>query len=131
MWTPTNNLAALKKKVTLVRPHLFPMPTRATAVHCVRVSLIGTPMVVFAAYGSVVGIVLLILYLLCVQYCGLLRGPLSFFYNGPTSWQCSQAYMCDLVGVHVIISFGDCSVSLSCPVYWAMPHCSVGEQHLV
>ena len=54
-------------------------------VHCVRVPLTGTTMAVFAAYGSVVKIVFCILYLLCVQYCGLLGAPLSFFYNGPTS----------------------------------------------
>ena len=98
-------------------------------VHCVRVPLTGTTMAVFVAYGSVVGIVFCILYLLCVQYCGLLGAALSLFCNGPTSWQCSQAYMWDLVRVHVIISFGDCSVSLLCPMYWAVPHRSAGAQH--
>ena len=78
---------------------------------------------------GVVGIVLWIPYFLCVQYCGLLRAPLSLYYNGPTSWQCSQAYMCDPVRVHVIILFGDCYVSLLCPMYWAVPHHSAGAQH--
>ena len=102
---------------------------RPDVVHCVRVPLTSTTMAVFAAYGSVVGIVLSILYLLCVQYCGLLGAPLSLFFNGPTSWQCSQVYMSDLVSVHVIISFGDCSVSLFYPMYWAVPHRSAGAQH--
>ena len=84
-------------------------------VHCVRVPLTGTTMAVFAAYGSVVGTVLSTLYLLCVQYCRLFGGPLLLFFNGPTSWQCSHAYMFDLLRVHVIILFGDCSVSLLCP----------------
>ena len=30
-----------------------------------------------------------LLYLLCVQYCGLLGGPSIIVCNGPTSWQCS------------------------------------------
>ena len=36
--------------------------------------------------------------------------------------------MCDLVRVHVIISFGDCSVSFLCPMYWVAPHRSAGVQ---
>ena len=54
-------------------------------VHCVRVPLTGTTMVVFAMCGSVVGIVFCILYLLCVQYCGLLEGPSIVVYNVPTT----------------------------------------------
>ena len=54
-------------------------------VHCVRVPSIGATMAVFAAHESVVGIVFCILYLLCVQYCGLLGAPLSLYCNGPTS----------------------------------------------
>ena len=56
-------------------------------------------------------------------------GPLSLHCNGPTSWQCSQAYMFDSVHVHVIISFWDCSASRFCPKYWAVPHRSAGAQH--
>ena len=97
-------------------------------MHCVRVPLTGTTVAVFAAYESVVGIVFLTLYLLCVQYCGLLGAPLPLYCNGPTSWQCRQAYMFDPVGVHVIISFGDCSLSRLCPMYWAVSHRSVGAQ---
>ena len=100
-------------------------------VHCVRVPLTSTTVAEFWACGSLVGIGLCTVTYLCVQYCGLLGAPLSLFSNGPTSWQCNQAYMCDLVRVHVIISFGDCSVSLLCPMYWAMPHCSVGGTTIV
>ena len=32
--------------------------------------------------------------------------PLCLLFNGPTSWQCSQAYMFDSVSVLVIFSFG-------------------------
>ena len=100
-------------------------------VHCIWVPLIGTTMAVFATCRSVVGIVFCILYLLCVQYCGLLGAPLSLYCNGPTSWQCSQAYMFDPMSVHVIISFGDCSVSLFCLIYWAVPHHLAGAQQSV
>ena len=34
--------------------------------------------------------------------------------------------MCDPMRVHVIISFGDCSVSLFCPMYWAVLQRSAG-----
>ena len=56
-------------------------------------------------------------------------GPSVVVCNGPTSWQCSQAYMFDPVRVYVIISFGDCSASRFCPKYWAVPHHSAGAQH--
>ena len=39
--------------------------------------------------------------------------------------------MCDPMSVHVIILLGDCSVSLLCPMYWAVPHCFVGAQQVV
>ena len=39
--------------------------------------------------------------------------------------------MFDPVRVHVIISFGDCSVSRFCPKYWAVPHRSAGAQQVV
>ena len=39
--------------------------------------------------------------------------------------------MCDPVRVSVIISFGDCSISLLCPMYLAMPHRSVRAQQVV
>ena len=97
-------------------------------VHCARVPLIGTTVAKFWARGSLVGIVFCILYLLCVQYCGLLGAPRSLHCNGPTSWQCSQDYMFDPVSVHVIISFWDCSTSRFCPMYWEVPHRSAGTQ---
>ena len=97
-------------------------------VHCVRVPLTGTTVAEFWACGSLVGIGLCTVADSCVQYCGLLGAPLSFYCNGPTSWQCSQAYMFDPVCVHVIISFGDCSVSHFCPKYWTVPHRSAGAQ---
>ena len=102
-----------------------------SVVHCVWVQLTGTTVAEFWACESLVGIHLCTFFLLCVQYCGLLGAPLSLFYNGPTSWQCSQAYMCDPMSVHVIISFGDCSVSLFCPMYWAVLLRLAGAQHLV
>ena len=52
-------------------------------VHCVRVPSIGTTTVVFATYVSMVGIASCILYLLCVQYCGLLGAPLPLFVMSP------------------------------------------------
>ena len=102
-------------------------------VHCVRVPLTTTTMAVFATYGSVVGIVFRILYLLCVQYYGLLGAPISLFVMGPHPGNvarliCVHPYMCDPVCVHVIISFRDCSISLLCPMYWAVPHRSAGAQ---
>ena len=39
--------------------------------------------------------------------------------------------MCDPERVHVIISFGDCSISLFCPKYWAVLHHSAGAQQVV
>ena len=71
-------------------------------VHCVRVPLTGTTVAEFWACGSLVGIGLCTVTYSCVQYCGLLGAPLSLYCNGPTSWQCSQAYMFDPVRVHVI-----------------------------
>ena len=39
--------------------------------------------------------------------------------------------MFDPVSVHVIISFGDCSVSLLCPMYWGVPRRSAGAKQVV
>ena len=102
-------------------------------VHCVRVPLNVTTMAVFVAYGTVVGIVFCILYLLCVQYPGH-WGPLYYCtvmrprLDNVARLIC--AYMCDPMSVHVIISFGDCSVSLLCPMYWAVPYRSIGAQQI-
>ena len=100
-------------------------------VHCVRVPLTGTTVAEFWACGSLVGIGLCTVTYSRVQYCRLLRAPLTLYCNGPTSWQWSQAYMFDPVSVHVIISFGDCSVSRFCPKYWVVPHRLARAQQVV
>ena len=44
-------------------------------------------------------------YLLLYTILWTIGGPSIVVCNGPTSWQCSQAYMFDPVRVHVVISF--------------------------
>ena len=110
------------------KPHIICI---ITVVHFVRLLLTGTIVAEFWACGSLVGIGLCTITYYCVQYCGLLGAPLSLYCNGPTYWQCSQAYMFDLVCVHVTISFGDCSISRVCPKYWAVPHRSARAQQLL
>ena len=70
-------------------------------MHCVRVPLIGTIVADFWACGSLVGIGSCAFSYFVYNIVGI-GALLLLLCNGPTSWQCSQGYLFDLVVAHVI-----------------------------
>ena len=82
------------------------LPLSPPVVHCVQVPLTGTTVAEFWGVWEFGWDWFMYSYLLLCTILWTIGGPSIIVCNGPTSWQCSQAYMFDPVSVHVIFHLG-------------------------